>query len=180
MKVGTKSLLFGAHQVVIHPLIVAESWRRLYGFPTDPRLWIAFIVHDWGYWGKPNMDGPEGETHVILGAYIMSFFGRDWMRFALYHSRFYAKMNRQPVSRLCIADKLSLVVIPKWLYKLLVILSGEGKEYQAIRRQPNGKYRDEVAGRPEDWIDNMREYVTRWVLVHKDGEVDTWTKLERD
>ncbi len=65
MKVGTKSLLFGAHQFILHPVLVAFAWYRLYGFPFDPRLWIAFIVYDWGYWGKADMDGAEGETHVF-------------------------------------------------------------------------------------------------------------------
>ena len=49
MKVGTKSLLFGAHNIFIHPFLVFIAWWRLYGFPADPRLWVAFIVHDWGY-----------------------------------------------------------------------------------------------------------------------------------
>lgn len=73
MKVGTKSVLFGAHCFLIHPIFVAVAWIKLYGFPWDPRLWIAFFVHDIGYWGKPNMDGPEGETHVELGANIMGW-----------------------------------------------------------------------------------------------------------
>ena len=71
MKIGTRSLLFGAHQFLIHPWFVAEAWRRLFGFPFDPRLWVLFFVHDWGYCGKPNMDGPEGEQHPYLGAQIM-------------------------------------------------------------------------------------------------------------
>lgn len=71
MKIGTRSLLFGAHQFLIHPWFVAEAWRRLFGFPWDPRLWVLFFVHDWGYFGKPNMDGPEGERHPYLGAEIM-------------------------------------------------------------------------------------------------------------
>jgi len=73
MKVGTKSVLFGAHCFFIHPIFVAIAWTKLYGFPFDPRIWVAFFVHDLGYWGKPNMDGPEGETHVELGAKIMHF-----------------------------------------------------------------------------------------------------------
>jgi len=73
MKIGTKSILFGAHQFLLHPVFVAWAWIQLYGFPWDPRVWIAFFVHDLGYWGKPNMDGPEGETHVELGARIMHF-----------------------------------------------------------------------------------------------------------
>jgi len=71
MKIGTKSVLFGAHQFLIHPLFVALAWWQLYGFPWDPRLWVAFFVHDLGYLGKPNMDGPEGESHPWLGARIM-------------------------------------------------------------------------------------------------------------
>lgn len=78
MKIGTKSVLFGAHQFLIHPLFVALAWWQLYGFPWDPRLWVAFFVHDLGYLGKPNMDGPEGESHPWLGARIMGrLFDRE-------------------------------------------------------------------------------------------------------
>jgi hypothetical protein len=63
MRVGTKSVLFGAHCFFLHPLFVAWAWTRLYGFPWDPRLWVAFFLHDLGYVGSPNMDGPEGERH---------------------------------------------------------------------------------------------------------------------
>ena len=73
MNVGTKSLLFGVHQFALHPILVAMAWWKLYGFPWDPRLWVAFVVHDWGYWGKPNMDGPARDTHPELGASIMAF-----------------------------------------------------------------------------------------------------------
>ncbi len=31
VKVGTRSLLFGAHQFAIHPWFVAAAWWRLYG-----------------------------------------------------------------------------------------------------------------------------------------------------
>ena len=74
MKVGTKSVLFGTHCFLLHPIFIAVAWIKLYGFPFDPRVWIAFFVHDLGYWGKRNMDGPEGETHVELGARIMHLF----------------------------------------------------------------------------------------------------------
>jgi len=71
MRVGTKSVLFGAHCFLLHSFFVAAAWWTLYGFPRDLRLWVAFFVHDIGYIGKPNMDGAEGETHVELGARIM-------------------------------------------------------------------------------------------------------------
>jgi len=51
MKVGTKGVLFGGHCFFIHPWFVALAWWRLYGFPFDPKLWIAFFVHDIGLLG---------------------------------------------------------------------------------------------------------------------------------
>lgn len=71
MKIGTKSVLLGAHCFFLHPWFVAAAWTKLYGFPWDYRLWFAFFVHDLGYFGLPNMDGPEGENHPFLGARIM-------------------------------------------------------------------------------------------------------------
>jgi hypothetical protein len=80
MTVGTRSVLYGAHCWCLHPWFVAWAWWTLYGFPSDPRLWVAFFVHDLGYIGKPNMDGPEGETHPILGATILSWLFDGWWR----------------------------------------------------------------------------------------------------
>jgi len=73
MKIGTKSLLFGVHLWFWHPIVVAFAWWKLYSFPWDPRLWVAFIVHDWGYWGCPEMDGPKGDLHPYRGAKIIHF-----------------------------------------------------------------------------------------------------------
>lgn len=78
MKVGTKSILFGVHAFWWHPITVAIAWIRLYGFPFDPRIWIAFLVHDLGYLGKPNMDGPEGKKHPETGARIMHLFDKSY------------------------------------------------------------------------------------------------------
>lgn len=71
MKMGTKSLLFGAHCWFIHPWFVAWAWWKLYGFPWDPRLWVAFVIHDWGYWGKTAMDDEEGENHPEWAANVV-------------------------------------------------------------------------------------------------------------
>lgn len=194
--VGTRSLLWGVHQVLLHPLLVALAWTRLYGFPTDVRLWIAFFVHDLGYWGKPNMDGPEGETHVELGANLMRrWFGDEWGDFCLYHSRFYARQRGQPPSRLCLADKLVIAIEPWWLYLPRALLSGEVWEYVHARLAEEGKY----VGEPETgrypltlrqvwalpgfptadkllyWHARMADYCREWALVHRDGAADTWT-----
>lgn len=156
MTVGTKSVLFGAHCFFLHPWFVALAWWRLYGFPWDPRLWVAFFVHDLGYFGKPNMDGPEGEAHPLLGARIMSalfdpprmtgnfshviarpplvpretLIGK-WGQFALLHSRYFAKTLGQQPSRLCIADKLAIALTPGWIYLPMVRATGEIREYMA-------------------------------------------------
>ena len=82
MRIGTKSVLFGAHAWWLHPFFVAFGWWKLYGIRGDgpgcprfwdPRLRVAFFIHDLGYWGKPNMDGEEGEKHPEWGALVMSW-----------------------------------------------------------------------------------------------------------
>ena len=183
MKVGTKSVLFGAHCFFIHPFFVLAAWIKLYGFPYDPRLWISFFVHDLGYWGKPNMDGPEGETHVELGAKIMGVFGKEWADFSRYHSRFYAKKDGVIPSRLCFADKMAICCEPSWLYLPRVNWSGEIFEYMRLAESRN------LAGEPtneyesmklstksqKDWHDAVKSYILRWVDEHVDGRIDTWT-----
>ncbi len=196
MKVGTKSVLFGVHQFLIHPWFVAWAWWRLYGFPWDPRLWVSFFVHDLGYLAKPNMDGKEGEEHVKLGAHIVhalfdackeeplipwkfrrraKFF--YWWKFCMYHSRFWAKAHDVPFSRLCVADKLSIVLTPAWLYLPLANLSGEIHEYMALIAADDSKYTsmNVQAKRQRDWYRGVQKYLADWVKEHRDGREDTWT-----
>lgn len=188
MKIGTRSILFGGHQFLIHPLFVALAWWKLYGFPWDPRLWVAFFVHDLGYWGLPNMDGPEGERHVEWGANVMGrLFGPEWKDFCLYHSRFYAKRDGQQFSRLCIADKLSFCLTPRWLYLLMTRASGEVYEYIELAKQhteadePKYASMNVRTGELNEWWHDVAEYLRRWVAEHKDGKEDTWTPtLERN
>ena len=141
MKIGTRSLLFGAHQFALHPLFVALAWRRLYGaWPREIPVWVAFAVHDLGYWGLDDLDGPEGERHPLRGANIMGrlFDRREtdicwqgrWWRFAAGHSRTLAARFDLPTSDLMAADKLATVLYPRWLYALLCWLSGEYIEYR--------------------------------------------------
>lgn len=182
MKVGTKSVLFGAHCFFLHPWFVARAWWKLYGFPRDPRLWVAFFVHDIGYLGKPNMDGAEGETHVELGAKIMGVFGREWESFTRYHSRFYAKKDGVQYTRLCVADKLAICLTPAWLYLPMVNWTGEIKEYMAMSKaNGNTKYAFMSIDHESQlqWHANMCAYLDKWVAEHKDLKVDTWTPESR-
>lgn len=189
MKLGTKSVLYGAHAFWLHPWFVALAWWKLYGFPWDPRLWFAFFVHDLGYWGQPNMDGPEGERHPEWGAQVMlrwfdavpSFpgdlnrrvadlldrlFGRlrngrlvPWHDFVLFHSRFYSKQAGVQPSRLCMADKLAVALEPWWLYLPRVIATGEIREYMALARDKRSKYGSERRRRSD--FESRREWCAR-------------------
>ena len=147
MRAGTKSLLWGEHHFFFHPLVVAAAWWKLFGFPWDPRLWVCFFVHDLGYWGKPNMDGPEGKTHPELGAQIVhwlfdrkgptdtvweAIYPREWYDFCIYHSRSYAHQDHHPVSKLALADKLAFNFVPAWLFLPIARLSGCLSEYLQV------------------------------------------------
>ncbi len=176
MTIGTRSVLFGAHQFMIHPFVLAWAWWKLYGFPWDPRLWVAFFVHDLGYLGKPNMDGVEGESHPILGAQIMArLFGMKWGEFTLLHSRYFANRVGKPVSKLCVADKLAIVITPSWLYIPMVSMTGELTEYMGLT--PDSKYleRDYSKTCPKTWLRQVKDDMRRWVNTHKDlSGLDSW------
>ncbi len=156
---------------------MAWGWWQLYGFPWDPRLWFAFFLHDLGYLGKPNLDGPEGEEHPEFAALIMSrLFGDNWGNFCRYHSRFLAKRNGQPFSRLCVADKLAIALCPGWLYLPLARLSGELAEYmsgQWARTPSDGMT-------PKQWYRDVQYYCRSWAMAHREGIPDTWTGTIRD
>lgn len=142
MRVGTKSVLFGAHAFWFHPYVVWRAFRRLYG--RQPTFWeaVCILAHDLGYWGKPNMDGPEGETHPEGGARLVAWlykklhFSRcdwaasHWYCWTVYHSRYYAHKHNANPSDLCWADKASIWFEPEWFYLLRVRLSGEQLEFR--------------------------------------------------
>lgn len=183
MRMGTKSILFGAHQLLIHPLFVAAAWTKLYGFPFDPRLWASFFLHDIGYWGTAEMDGPEGVEHPLRGAQIMHrlFDGtrvigwkmpkhtpilvRDsrWFDFTIGHSRSYAKKHGIKASRLCAADKLATALTPGWLYLPMVSLTGEIKEYQ------NGVI--------QGYMNGSKSISYEWAIITSIGDKRGWFRM---
>lgn len=173
--IGTRSVLIGAHAFYLHPFFVAAAWTKLYGFPFDPRLWVAFFVHDLGYWGKPNIDGAEGERHVEFGARVMGRLGAYWHDFSLYHSRHYAKQAGARPSKLCFADKLAFRYQIKPLYLLMTGLTGELHEYLENAKYGRGMVTNES---PSAWYDSLKVYMVNWVEDHKDGAEDTVTVLK--
>jgi hypothetical protein len=145
MKIGTKSLLFGVHQFLLHPLFVFWGWVKLYGWPNWKEF-VCIIIHDWGYWGCANMDGDEGEMHpewasdIAYHLFDKKKIPKDWIvvrgsliarysTLCLYHSRFLTRQRNGEPSRLCWADKLGSALYPIWLWVLLGTLTGEIKEY---------------------------------------------------
>ncbi len=174
MKIGTRSILFGAHQFLLHPLFVLIAWWKLYH--QVPRLheWAAILTHDLGYWGSPNMDGPEGERHPMKTAYwwVIEFpegFGKKVAREIRGHSRFHATRAGVPLSRHFGADKASILYMPQWLYLLLGNLSGEITEYMSCVKD-NGKYSNFQCStsNQREWLNEVRHAIN--ILVNMEEE----------
>ena len=172
MKVGTKSVLGGAHCFFLHPFFVAWGWTRLFGFPWDPRLWAAFAFHDVGYFGSGDMDGAEGEQHVVVGARIMgALFGPVWEDECLRHSRYWCRRMGLRISRLCLADKMAFALAPSWLYLPMTKWTGELAEYMTRSRErqvgDNSFTVEEErlvrSDQPDEWLRGLQSYTLRWV-----------------
>ncbi len=171
MKLGTKSLLWGAHAFYLHPFMVARGWWRLWGAPRDPKLWICFFLHDIGYLGLDEMDGEGSENHVRLGAEIVRWLCRDRYADECYrHSRLWCRLNGRTISRLCLADKMALVLTPAWLYLPMAKASGELQEYMDRSRDQKqlASYSVEElrlirSGRPSEWLRGLQMFTNRWV-----------------
>jgi hypothetical protein len=180
MRVGLKSILGGAHCFALHPFFVAWGWSKLYGLPIDPRLWAAFFLHDIGYIYCREMDGDEGEKHLLLGADIIRcLFGPKWGSEYLRHSRYRCRRAGLPISRLCLADKLAFVLTPAWLYLPMARWTGELAEYterSRTRQTCSSDYTaselaDLNAGDERRWLRGLQSYTLRWVLEHHDEAV---------
>ena len=177
MKIGTKSLLFGVHQFVLHPLFVLIAWIIIYkSFPKRHEL-LAIIVHDWGYWGCDNMDGEQGESHPVRSVKMLPYIlvpGRFLEKVCIEimgHSRFNAKKHGIGLSHLFRADKLSMAICPSWLYLLLGNITGEIKEYihHGSVKSDGGKYKD-VATASSNQVQWLIETKAHMSLMGLHGE----------
>jgi hypothetical protein len=178
MRVGTKSVLFGAHAFFLHPLAVLLGYVCVYGVPRDPRLLLGILVHDVGYWGMDSVEGEDSDNHVELGGRIMDrLCGRQWGDFVRRHSRSWCERHRESYSRLCVADKLAFVITPAWLYLPMAGASGELGEYMAVAdgREAGGKFTEAErrllqSGDPKLWLKGLKSYTRRWVEAHRNGQ----------
>jgi hypothetical protein len=171
--------------------LTAPDWVP--GEDTDEWLIDEFDRHypeGWRLAITGSQITPEGRPTLLLMRECRS---TRWRDFCLYHSRFYAKRDGKPFSRLCVADKLSVALEPWWLYLPRVVLSGEVREYMAAasidpvtgERRSGTKY----AGEPHRtnpaevaaltplrrWHKRMTNYLRDWSVAHRDGCPDLWT-----
>jgi hypothetical protein len=178
MKTGTKSILFGVHQFMLHPFFVLWAWWIIYRKLPRLHQLCAIVTHDWGYWGLPNMDDEQGENHPERSADMWYKLGR-YPLFALSvryeiraHSRFNAARHRIPLSKLFRADKLAVALYPTWLYLLLANLSGEIHEYMEIAKDKEGKYIDLLVNTTTQtqWILEIKAHMIMMGLKGEDYE----------
>lgn len=134
MTLGTKTLLFGVHQFILHPVLVLIAWIKLYrSFPSWREL-FCIMIHDWGYWGRPSLKNADGDKHPEFGARIATWLlGKEWGNFILGHSSFYIKRNKIKKSKLHNPDKYWHCMIPLWFYKVLSVPSGEFAHYRGVK-----------------------------------------------
>jgi len=127
---GKRSLLFGCHQIFIHPLFTIIGWVKLYGIGTiNIPILLAIFFHDWGYWSCKTMDG-DGLFHPFRTFVLFNgILPPKSLQEIIGHSRHLSSSYGIPISRLCWADKLGLAVMPSSLWALLAYISSEGWEY---------------------------------------------------
>lgn len=131
MKLGTKSLLFGVHQFILHPLLVWFSWILLYKNAPNWKELICIFIHDWGYWNIFFLKDAEGDRHPEVAAKIANkLFGQKYYFFILGHSTFYNTRYDVKISKLMAPDKYWHCIVPFWFFKMLSIPSGEFKYYR--------------------------------------------------
>lgn len=170
MNVGTKSVLFGVHQFLWHPMTVALAFCRVHR--RLPSWWeaIGIATHDLGYWGCTDMDGDSGINHPQVGARlaarIVGIFSEDRACdvyfFCLYHSSSYARRCDELPSALYLPDKVSILFDPAWFYLFRARLSGELDEY--VMREC---LRYGLTLTDEAWLKDYRARVQEKLTAHK-------------
>jgi len=157
---GTRSLLIGAHWP-LHNVMVVLAWRWLYGSWPTLREMAAIGLHDVGYLGCREMDGPDGTMHPDVGATLGDrFLGRDMGDLIRGHSKGYAETVRVPLSRLYGPDKLSHAFEPVWLYVARTRLTGEIRQYRAVAHGCAPR-NDDPSVSDHDWFRVVRSRMAR-------------------
>jgi len=173
MKTGTKTLLLGGHQFILHPFFVTLAWNKLFKKWPDLQELVCIIIHDWGYWGCEKVESKEGEDHPKFGAeWAGILFDKRYRELVAGHSRHYAKKNDYKLSDLYPADKLSTCLWPGKLFLRLASLTGELGEY--IDTQKTGRYGFGQYGfdKPDAWLLQVTKQLRWQVDAYMDGRQD--------
>jgi len=131
MKVGTKTLLCGTHQVILHPVLMLVAFIKVHRRCPSMAEFLAIWLHDIGYWGRAGLDIKGGEEHPYAGAKLMEkLFGKHGRDLVLGHSSCTCAKEGIEKSSLYLPDKHYFLLLPPRLHWLLAILSGECEEYK--------------------------------------------------
>lgn len=157
MSVGTRSLFFGVHHFILHPLLVIIAWTRCYRAAPDARTVVAILLHDIGYLGCRDMNGQDGLRHPLLGARLAyHLLGSSYAQLVACHSADCAAAINQPKSKLWLPDKVATLFYPKWLYLRLARLSGEIYYYKG---DMNLAHLDDA-----EWLNVLRRKTLRFAV----------------
>lgn len=160
LTMGTRGLLIGAHWPP-HVLMVVAAWRWLYGSWPSVRELAAICLHDVGYLGCEQMDGPDGTMHPEAGAALADrLLGRDMGDLIRGHSKGYAEAVGVPLSRLYGPDKVSHAFESVWLYVLRTRLTGEIRQYRAVAHGCAPR-NDDPAVSDHEWFRVVRARMAR-------------------
>lgn len=164
MRTGTKSLLFGVHQFIWHPITVHLAWRRLFGWPSL-RETACIFIHDWGYWGCEEMEGVHSAKRVLVAAAIADLlFGRPYYDLILLQNRYFAKKLKRTPSKLYWAKRLSVAYDPQPFYLLRARLSGELIQ---ARAQAARSHHLPLNNSDETWMAWVRSKLSREFESHE-------------
>jgi hypothetical protein len=129
MKTAPRSYFAGMHNPILHSATVIIAWIKIYKHSPSIKESICILVHDIGYLKQTSLDGSDNR-HPELGAMMaQTAFGKKYYELCLAHSRDYAKKYKTPLSKLGYADKYSILILPNWIFNLLIHLGGEAEEY---------------------------------------------------
>jgi hypothetical protein len=137
MSEGTKSLLFGCHNFLMHPLAVLIAWHGHYGRFPKPWQVCCIFIHDLGIFGRQYLSEPGSKKgHWRRGARLaFRMFGKKGYLFIAGHTSESGFRH----SELLIADKKSWLVAPMWWLKANTLIEGftvtPHQWQEAVRKQ---------------------------------------------
>jgi len=180
---GTKSLLFGAHQFLLHPFMVTLAWWILFGRCPAWRELVCIAIHDIGYLGCRTMDGDDGTEHPARGADLAGrWFGVQYHDLVAGHSRHYARVHGlKTLSPLFAADKLAVGLTPAFLYLPGAILSGEVSEYIPGHRESRVRFGDgRTLGAKLRWFRWVQGVMKRQAFEYMTGQAGEVVRRTED